>query len=101
MLPNDDLNATGYESPINIIFEDLDSHIDGMVITTTKRVGVNVYKEELLKALMYDRDQYNKGRADGLKAATIDELAAELKSRKDICTATQWNRLIMEMISND
>lgn len=95
MLLNDNLNVTDYESPINIIFKDLGTEIDGLVVTATQEVGVTVNKEELLKALMYDRDQYNKGRADGLKAATIDELVAELKSRL-ITTNLEYVRTLNE-----
>jgi hypothetical protein len=36
--------------------------------------GINVNKDELIKALQYDRDQYNKGYKDGAK-----ELADQLK----------------------
>lgn len=37
----------------------------GCVVKTCVKMGVNVDKEELLKALAYDRDQYEKGYIDG------------------------------------
>lgn len=74
-----------YQSPIEIIHGELKMQL---------RVGVNVDKEELLKALRYDRGQYDKGYEDGyddgyakatddfmerLSAIKFDEIAKELK----------------------
>ena len=44
---------------------------DGMIYSRVLAVGVDVSKEELEKALRYDRGQYEKGYADGLKNANI------------------------------
>lgn len=71
----------GYESPINVMFDDVRSTIDNYIMTQIGRVGVTVDKEELIKALNYDRDQYSKGLEEGLRAASTDELLAELKRR--------------------
>ena len=69
-----------YESPIEIhqtstqytaIF---DKEKDSMILKAVQGVGVDVDKEELLKALKYDRQQYQKGYADG-----IEELIDRLK----------------------
>ena len=38
------------------------------VLKAVWNIGVDVNKEELLKALKYDRDQYNEGYQDGLNA---------------------------------
>ena len=40
-----------------------------MVMQVSQQVGFAVDKDELLKALQYDRDQYKKGYEDGLKAS--------------------------------
>lgn len=40
----------------------------GCVVKTCVRMGVNVDKDELVKALAYDRGQYEKGYADGIRA---------------------------------
>ena len=40
----------------------------GCIVETCVKMGVNVDKEELLKALNYDRGQYEKGYADGRSA---------------------------------
>lgn len=65
-----------YKSPIEVIVgqiqtqiaEDLDNHI----FKAVREVGINVDKEELLKALRYDRDQYEKGFEDGKKSVWVD-----------------------------
>ena len=70
-----------YESPITVMFNNIGSTIDNYVITQIEEVGVVVDKEELIRALNYDRDQYSKGLEEGLRAASTDELLAELKRR--------------------
>lgn len=63
-----------YESPISTItmeertnrFRD---EFDNMVFQTVVKTGVKVDKQELIKALQYDRNQYEKGYADGQRDA--------------------------------
>ncbi len=38
--------------------------MEGEILKAVQNVGVNVDKDELLKALQYDRNQYQKGYAD-------------------------------------
>ena len=60
-----------YQSPIEISFgamkivEKQDNEIEKYVYEYMQEIGVNVDREELFKALRYDRDQYEKGFADG------------------------------------
>ena len=53
-----------YQSPIDIIQTQMQSQIEGDIYKAVMKVGVNVDKDELLKALQYDRDQYQKGYTD-------------------------------------
>lgn len=58
-----------YESPIEIL-AGVTNHVmreteDGIVCEVRKQLGVNIDKEELTKALQYDRHQYERGYADG------------------------------------
>lgn len=62
-----------YESPIrmneiitNPIVEKIENEL---LVKVTRTVGFDVDKEELLKALKYDRDQYEKGFRDGVASA--------------------------------
>lgn len=67
--------SENYESPI-FMFEqtqmtNVRDTIDGLVVSEVRRVGINVNKEELVKALSYDRGQYEKGYNDALKERGI------------------------------
>lgn len=66
-----------YESPIELTFgpmeaiaEAVSTAIDGQikeaVVTATRNVHIEVNEGELIRALKYDRDQYEKGYADGV-----------------------------------
>ena len=63
-----------WESPIQIstISEEIGRKIvddqNNYIVETCVKMGVNVDKDELLKALAYDRGQYEKGYADGRRA---------------------------------
>lgn len=58
-----------YESPIQMISEDIIKDIvkkqDSVLLEAVHRVGFDVNKEELEKALLYDRNQWERGYADG------------------------------------
>ena len=58
-----------YESPIKIITGKMQTQIDGDIYRAVQKVGINVDREELLKALEYDRRQYEKGFDDGFAQA--------------------------------
>lgn len=53
-----------YQSPIEIIQTQLQNQIEEEIYKAVVNVGVSVDKEELIKALRYDRNQYQKGYAD-------------------------------------
>jgi len=61
-----------YESPVNVIYGEMQTQIEGDIFKAIQNVGIDVNKEELLKALQYDRRQYEKGHADGY-AKAIDK----------------------------
>ena len=58
-----------YESPVNIITKDIQSKFENGVMTYMQDIGIYVDKGELVKALAYDRDQYEKGYREGRFAA--------------------------------
>ena len=53
-----------YKSPIELIASQMNLAIEGEICKAVQNVGVIVEKEELLKALKYDRNQYQKGYSD-------------------------------------
>lgn len=60
------VDADMYQGPIQLIYSEAQQQIEESVLTEVQKVGVVVDKNELLKALAYDRGQYEKGRADAL-----------------------------------
>lgn len=68
-----------YESPIKICMKQIRMTQDETIVRAVQDVGIFVDKGELIKALQYDRDQYEKGYADGLEAAKR-ELADRIAS---------------------
>lgn len=92
-----------YVSPIHVNYtepfvETLKDKFDNAVLRAVQEVGIEVDKDELLKALQYDRGQYEKGYSDGrlyeppvitnadrIRAMTDEELAKMLPSK------SMWN----------
>lgn len=58
-----------YESPITIMRRQLANQIniqlEGKVLKAVMECNIDVNKDELIKALQYDREQYQKGYEDG------------------------------------
>ena len=53
-----------YQGPIAVIMGQMKISYENEILKAVQSVGVNVDKNELLKALRYDREQYQKGYAD-------------------------------------
>ena len=68
-----DICAVGYESPIMMVTKHLASEIakktDDTIWEAVVKTEVVVNKEELVKALKYDRERYEKGYRVGYKDA--------------------------------
>ena len=54
-----------YESPIRLIEDKVNIKIDNGVVRAVQHYGLTIDKDELIKALNYDREQYEKGFEDG------------------------------------
>lgn len=69
-----------YKAPIEILSAKRAEYkldTEKMVIEAVFETGINVDKDELIRALQYDRDQYDKGYADG-KAEAAREIITEI-----------------------
>lgn len=55
-----------YEPPIEVIYGEISYAFEGEILKAVQKAGINVDKDELIKALKYDRDQYSKGHLDGM-----------------------------------
>lgn len=57
----------GYKSIAEIICKDLEARFEDDVFKVVQKYDINVDKEELIKALNYDRNQYKAGYKDALE----------------------------------
>ncbi len=67
----------GYQSPIQILYDGIDSmqeQQENEVIKYVRKYGIYVDKEELQKALNYERHQYARGFQDGRRSVKIDTI---------------------------
>lgn len=53
-----------YKSPIDIVYGQMQTQMEGDILRAVQSYGINVDKEELIRALEYDRGQYYKGYDD-------------------------------------
>lgn len=65
----DDVDMTGYQSPVQLLQSRLATEIDDNILKAVHNVGVEVDKDELIRALQYDRGQYAAGYLAGREAA--------------------------------
>lgn len=72
-----------YKSPIDIVVGKFNTQIENNVFKAVQDYGISVDKDELIKALKYDRDQYEHGFKDGYWAGKN-----EIVRCKD---CTEWN----------
>lgn len=53
-----------YQSPIDVIMGQMNISYENEICKAVQNVNICVEREELIKALRYDREQYEKGYAD-------------------------------------
>lgn len=87
-----------WESPIQLITDDIIKDItqkqDELLMESVRRVGLNIDKDELVKALNYDRDQYEKGYADGRRARDSEIVRCkDCKHLSEDRIAPEWHRI--------
>ena len=75
-----------YKSPIELMQTQIETDFENQIITAVARTGIYVDKYELIKALQYDRNQYDKGFDDGRKE-TAKEILQEVGK---VCGDYQW-----------
>lgn len=70
-----------YKSPITIIQDQIQMKIENDILKAIQRQNIVVDKEELIKALGYDREQYEKGYEDAKWefADKMDRIVEELE----------------------
>ena len=83
-----------YESPINIIISELCTKLESDCVKSVQRYGFDVDKEELAKALNYDRKQYEKGHTYGYSKAIDDLLEGANEMAIEVDTGTYTMKAI-------
>ena len=68
-------DMSGYESPIRMIVGEMETKMEADTMSVIQRYGIDVDKEELIKALNYDREQYEKGYAEGYEKGYLQAKA--------------------------
>ena len=79
----DIVNMGEYQSPITAMFDNIEYKIreehEKQIFEAIQNVGISIDREELLKALQYDRDQYRKGYNDA-KTSVFSQFEGRYKS---------------------
>lgn len=68
-----------YKSPVEVIRHEMQMRVENDVMKAVQQHDIYVDKNELIKALKYDRDQYVKGFADGCRDR-FDRLIEQVKT---------------------
>ena len=88
-----------YKSPVELVMGEMRMKLNGTITQAIQDVDINVDKEELERALQYDRGQYDKGYSDGYKDA-VKEFVKRLK--EVICSYVNAeddiNQVVEEMV---
>jgi hypothetical protein len=96
-----------YRSPVEALVTDIqhqiDKEMDEEIYKAVVSVGINVDKDELIRALAYDRHRYAKGHFDGVADATprwipVTERLPEMHT-KVLCCGIRGGRFIAELSS--
>ena len=91
-----------YESPIDMFsvteyVHHIDDQLENAVYEAITKVGINVNKEELIRALQYDRDQYDKGYKDGLNERPEVVMCKDCKWWSQQSNSLQGRCALMQM----
>lgn len=73
-------DMSGYDSPIRTIASQIEMSMDGEILKACQRAGVDVNKAELVKALEYDRGQYEKGFKEGYQKGYLRAAESIIKT---------------------
>lgn len=68
-----------YKSPIEVFLQEAKLNYENSIYNAVQEYGIKVDKEELIKALRYDREQYIAGYNDAIKE--LMEILTDMKER--------------------
>ena len=59
------MSYRGYESPVDILVSNITTDLENDILQIVQKYHIKVDREELIKALDYDRHQYDNGYHNG------------------------------------
>ncbi len=85
-----------YKSPIDVLYKDVVTKLEDGILKAVQIVNITVDKQELIKALQYDRDSYSRGYMDGMNHENADVIPIEwIKEQKDKCSPYSSTALVL------
>lgn len=96
-----------WESPITVATKETRIELENGIYKAIIEHGVHVEKDELIKALQYDRDQYNKGYEDGVKVGMMNlaekakDVAMSRLINKGMLNVFDIDNILIEMLGDD
>lgn len=84
-----DITGCGYEPPIEILTDELNTRLEDGVMTAVQKVCINVDKEELIKMIKGEREQYSKGYSNGYAQGYEDGIAETMRKLKEYIGGTE------------
>lgn len=72
-----------YQSPIQTWMDELKTSFDDNVVRAVQNYDIHVDKDEMIKALRYDRDQYELGYREGFLAGyaqAVEDIREKINS---------------------
>lgn len=91
----DSVDILGYESPIKVFCGKMRISYENHVAQAVQDVGIDIDKDELIRALKYDRNQYDKGYIAGYNRKASEVANEFIKAVDDMIN------LISEMTGLD
>lgn len=106
-----DVDISGYESPIQVVIGQMRMERENGIFRAVQDQGVIVDKDELIKALQYDRRQYEKGFRNGYNAGLnaskwipVTERLPEVRLVRDIFnqpSSYMSDKVLVCVVSNE
>lgn len=89
----EEILSSGYESPIKTVIGEAKTEIENDIYRAVCQIDIRVDKDELLRALQYDRGQYDKGFADGVRQGQQGWISVEERLPEDTCACLFVDKL--------
>ena len=83
-----------YKSPIDMITTNMKKEVNDGIYRAVVDMGIKVNKAELIRALEYDRGQYQKGYDDAMRSLVHCKWCEYAIDEKGCCKCVRFNDLV-------